>query len=261
VAHAGSKGQELIPQECIGDEGRLLIRWVPKANLVVSRRRALGARYAVTDLGAEALVLDDAFQYWRLKRDIDLVSLDASCPFGNGSFFPAGILRESPESLSRAHAILLKGTSQAATVALQEVRRFAPNTPAYQMSYRYTGWRDASNGQEFELQEGARMIRSAACGIARPEPFFHAIEALIGSPVPTRAFPDHHTYTLKDLREFEAPTAMTEKDGMNLPPTRKGLPRILLLKGELKVCPLEGALEFPALLTKLIQQRSNPSKT
>lgn len=253
VILAGADGKELFPPGCIGDEGRLLIREVPRSKLVVSRRRALGARFAASELDAEVVVLDDGMQYWRLERDIDLVTLDGTNPFGNRRAFPAGLLREDPESLRRAAALILR--SQDAPIpepVLGELRELAPDTPIYRARYQYTDWEARDGTRDPELSGRAQRLASVACGIACPEPFFRAVEELAGHPLERFRFPDHHRFTPEDLRGIPGPVAMTGKDGMNLPGPSPELPEILLLNGELELTGLEGAPPFRSLLRQLL---------
>ena len=58
-----------------------------QANRRAAAREAVGA-------GADVLVMDDGFQHLRLRRDLDIVLIDATCPFGFGHVLPRGLLRE-----------------------------------------------------------------------------------------------------------------------------------------------------------------------
>ncbi len=253
VALAGSGGRPLLPAREIGDEGQLLIEQAPHADLVVAKRRALGARFAVEDRKAMVVVLDDGLQYWRLERDADLVAIDAADPWGNGWIFPAGPLREPPESLARAHAVFLKTDDDGPVTVPPEVERFASGRPLYAMHYRPRAWRRFVGGQELPPTALAGRLASAATGIAQPEPFFARAEALSGHRLVRRAFPDHHRFSLDDLEGLPTPIAMTEKDGKNLPPGP--LPEIWLLRVELEIRPLAGSPGFEEMLTRLLDLR------
>lgn len=251
VTRAATGGELLVPPEEIGDEGILLAEKVPEATLWVAKRRALAAREAVERDDAEVLVLDDALQYWRLARDADLVALDATCPFGNGRIFPAGLLREPPSSLRRAAALVLRQPSPDAALDPPEVRAAAPDVPRYLGRYRYTHWR-TPGGVVVDLAEGARRVRSACAGIARPDLFFSAVEALTGRALPQTPRPDHHRYSDGELEALPHPIAMTEKDGTNLPEGFRRDDRALLLVAEYEVVPLEGAPPFQDLLRDIL---------
>lgn len=254
VTLVGAGGVELVPRIEMGDEAALLVEACPEAEVIVSRRRALGARHAVLARGAEVVVLDDGLQYWRLHRDLDLVTLDARNPFGNGRLFPAGLLREPPAALGRADALVLRAALGEPFAVPELVRRHAAGVPLYVARYRYTGWRTPEGRHTTDLEGVARRLRSVACGIAVPEPFFRAVEDLAGRRLARHAFPDHHRFELAELASLEGPIAMTEKDGMNLPQGVE-LPEIYLVATRLEVEPLDGAPAFADLLGRLVRDR------
>jgi len=90
-----------------GDEPVLLARRNPTAIILVARKRAAGVKYATTRFAVDLVVLDDAFQHHAVRRDLDLVLLDALRPFGNRWPLPAGLLREFPRAVARADLLLL----------------------------------------------------------------------------------------------------------------------------------------------------------
>src|SRR5207245_557519 len=96
------------------------------------------ARAAVEELESEVLVLDDGFQHRRLARDLDVVLIDATNPWGHGHLFPRGLLRESPRGLKRAGVVVLTRCDQVSVeqrVRLrEEVRRLAPHAPLIETS-------------------------------------------------------------------------------------------------------------------------------
>ncbi|MEM6363679.1 MAG: tetraacyldisaccharide 4'-kinase [Planctomycetota bacterium] len=94
------------------DEAMELMQHLPDVPIVQHPDRIEGARIAVQELEAEVLVLDDGFQHRRLHRDLDLVVIDATAPFGGGWMLPGGLLREPIGSLRRADLILLSRVDQ-----------------------------------------------------------------------------------------------------------------------------------------------------
>ena len=87
-----------------------------------SDRLAL-ARVAVEELDSEVLVLDDGFQHRRLRRDLDLVLIDATALWGFGYLFPRGLMRERPAGLRRAGLVMLTRCDLVPPSALEELRR------------------------------------------------------------------------------------------------------------------------------------------
>lgn len=96
----------------VNDEALEMAQRLPDVPHVQHVDRVEAARIAVEELAAEVLVMDDGFQHRRLHRDLDLVVIDATCPFGFGYLLPRGYLREPISSLSRADAVILTRTDQ-----------------------------------------------------------------------------------------------------------------------------------------------------
>src|SRR5206468_4601444 len=121
------------------------------------------AKIAALELDSDVLVLDDGFQHRRLARDLDLVLLDATQPWGFGYVLPRGLLRESPRGLRRAGTVLLTRCDQADAAALARLReqaaRLAPEAPVIETSHRPTGWIDAEHrAQPLERWRGQTAL-------------------------------------------------------------------------------------------------------
>jgi tetraacyldisaccharide 4'-kinase len=185
----------------VGDEALLLAAVAPT---IVSRDRARGAELADT-LGASVIVMDDGFQNFQLAKDVSFVVVDAETGFGNGRLIPAGPLREPVgQGLARADAVVLLGAGAlrlpafGGPVIRAELHATAPD--------RFAG----------------RSVFAMA-GIGRPDKFFHTLQAMGASVVGTRAFPDHHRYT---LFEIEAVKQIAANTGALLVTTEKDYVRI-----------------------------------
>src|SRR5262249_25007278 len=101
------------------DEALVLEQNLPDVPHLQGRNRAELAQVAAEELESEILVLDDGFQHWRLARNLDIVLIDATRPWGHGRIFPRGLLREPRRSLRRAHAVLLTRCNQVAATERQ----------------------------------------------------------------------------------------------------------------------------------------------
>src|SRR5688572_24546059 len=117
------------PNGVANDEARLLAEALPEVPHVLDRDRARGGRELV-GRHVDVIVLDDGFQHRRLRRDLDLVLIDATRPWGldgrsaaAAPLLPRGLLREPPAALSRAHAAVITRADQASDGELVELRR------------------------------------------------------------------------------------------------------------------------------------------
>jgi tetraacyldisaccharide 4'-kinase len=229
VVSDGSGHTYLSPHEA-GDEPFLLAQRVPAAMVLVSKNRYDASRFAVEQLGAEVIILDDAFQHSRLDRDEDIVAVDATTPFGNGHLLPRGTLREPPTSLQRATRVLLTkilpGNAESkAQQTLAQVRRVAPRVPVSLTRYVPTHLSVHPTGDTMPLEylKGTSVL--AFCGLADPVFFERTVDYLGARTVHVRRFPDHYRYTAADLASLEKDArehgadaiVTTEKDVVRLP--------------------------------------------
>lgn len=95
-----------------GDEPfELAKKLLGKTIVIADADRVSAAHWARENFEISAFILDDAFQHRRAGRDLDLVVIDATNPFGNRKTLPFGILREPLENLRRADLIVVTRTN------------------------------------------------------------------------------------------------------------------------------------------------------
>ncbi len=245
----------------INDEGRVLEENLPDVPHLQGADRVALARTAVEELDSQMLVLDDGFQHRRLRRDLDIVLLDALEPFGLGRMFPRGLLREPVKSLRRAAVVVLSRADAVDEARRREIRDEAE---------RQCGplpWVEAIHAPldliNFQAQSeslpGLSGKKIAAfCGIGNPEGFRKTLARLNITPIGFREFPDHHPYSAKDVadltrwsRDLGADLALTtQKDLVKLRVDAfAGVPlRALRIGLEIR----EGRAILDAALTKLL---------
>jgi tetraacyldisaccharide 4'-kinase len=185
------------------DEAAELAIVLPSVPHVADRDRAAATRAAAAR-DTDAIVLDDGFQHRRLARDLDIVAVDATDPFGCGRLFPRGLLREPLAGLSRAGAVVLTRADAVAAARRQEIRATLARAcggrppPVWaEATHRPVRLRAAGGStQPLEALRGARVV--AFAGIGNPAAFKAGIEGLGARLVGFRAFPDHHAYTHTD---------------------------------------------------------------
>ncbi|HOA73783.1 MAG TPA: tetraacyldisaccharide 4'-kinase [Phycisphaerae bacterium] len=186
-------------QHAGADELLLISRRVPQAVAIAHPDRAQAGRLAIAEYHAGAAILDDGFQHRRLGRDLDLLLVDATRPFGYGWVLPRGLLREPISSLRRADAIIVTRCDQVSPEQLEaiekEIRGWAANVPLVRAVHRFAGFADLA-GQPADVPTGP-----AACfaGIARPEAFVRTLTDIGCRPVDTAFYPDHYDYSRDDV--------------------------------------------------------------
>ncbi|HOX37758.1 MAG TPA: tetraacyldisaccharide 4'-kinase [Candidatus Brocadiia bacterium] len=230
--------------------------------------RAANGRLAVSRGDCDCLVMDDGFQHRRLRRDIDIVMIDATNPLGHGRLLPRGLLREPFESIRRARVVVLNRVDMADPSRVLEieaaVRRTAAGCVLLKAGHQVIGFLRSSDAECFPTVNFSGKRVFAACGIGNPESFFRLLEMLGLEVVGKLAFPDHCAFEPGDIREIEetrkscsAETVIvTQKDIVKIAAVVKesgsglaGLEKwfTLLIRTEL----VSGEAELDGLLTEL----------
>jgi len=203
-----------------GDEPLVLAAATPGVPVLVGRDRSRVGLRAVSEFGAEVLVLDDGHQHHRLHRDVCILTLDAELGFGNRRVLPRGPLRESLSALAAGEAlIVLDGELRGQDEAL--LARHAPALRRVQARRRAVRLRPLGRGtSESPARLAGRKVGMLA-GIARPASLRRSLEALGAEVVAERIFPDHHRYEPRDLVGLAAGAeawVTTAKDAVKLAP-------------------------------------------
>jgi tetraacyldisaccharide 4'-kinase len=187
------------------DEALVLEENLPDVPHLQGADRAALAATAVEELESEILVLDDGFQHRRLARDLDVVLIDATEPWGFGRLFPRGLLREPPRSLRRAGVIALTRCDQVDEARRRQVQetiaRIAPGVPVAQTRHQPAELVNAE-GAAVGLERLRQSPVAAFCGIGNPEAFRRTLTDLGAAVTAFRTFPDHHAFTRTDVEDL-----------------------------------------------------------
>jgi tetraacyldisaccharide 4'-kinase len=219
------------------DEALVLEENLPDVPHLQGADRVALAQVAVEELESEVLVLDDGFQHRRLARDLDVVLIDATNPWGHGYLLPRGLLREPANSLKRAGVVVLTRCDQATADELnrlrQRVGRMTAGVPLVETTHQPAG---LVNGErEASLDELHGRPIAALCGIGNSEAFRRTLRDLGAEAVAFRAYPDHHAYRREDVDDLQAWARPLGKEAVVVT-TQKDLVKLRLPR--LGTCPL-----------------------
>jgi len=188
------------------DELAALAENLPDFLCVRDSDRVRGALVAIEKHHADALVLDDGFQHLRLARDVDLVTVDATRPFGGNHCLPRGALREPVRALGRAHGVVLTRSDQVDEGerhrALRRIRRTAPRAEVATSIHAPVALEPVGDGPERKLPwlDGRKVF--AASGIGNPAAFEDTLTAL-GAEIAGRVrYADHQRYDEAHLADL-----------------------------------------------------------
>ena len=182
-----------------GDEPYLLAtKLTGQAAVISSADRIAAGQEAIKDFGTEVFVLDDGFQHLRIARDLNIVCIDATNPWGGGQLLPYGRLRESLDGLTRADCFVLTRCDHVESVEglRAEIAELAGGRPIFESRMRPLRLTSLKNGPETIALPG-RV--GAFCAVGNPSSFFESLTRLGYELGLERAFTDHHVYTQSDV--------------------------------------------------------------
>lgn len=216
----------LLDSKYAGDEPFMLANNLDGVAVLVDRDRVKSARFAINELGADTLILDDGMQYLRLSRGLDLCLVDANSPFGTGAMLPAGTLREPRSNLSRAHYIILtKSDGSDHEALIEKLRRYNKTAPVITTTHgpQYLENLTTFERKPLDFLQGKHI--AALSGIAVPENFENSLVKLGAIIEVKKRFSDHHRFSSREIEKFtlrclERDVEMivtTEKDAVRYP--------------------------------------------
>lgn len=187
------------------DEALELELALPDVPHLQNADRHAAAQLAYEELDMQTVVLDDGFQHRRLRRDLDIVLIDASEPAAADWCLPGGLMREPWRGLKRAGVVVLSRSHQASSERLAQLRerltRVAPNALIVSSHTEPLGWHGLNS--PFTASEDLRgQSVLAFCGIGNPTAFFQSLEQQGVTILQHREFPDHHAFDSTDVQQL-----------------------------------------------------------
>jgi len=240
-----------------GDEPYMLASNLPGVAVVVDRNRVKAGRYAIKRLGCDTLILDDGFQYQRLKHTIEVVLVDSTNPFGNGHMLPRGVLREPARHVKRADIIFITKCRGDVSAVREEVRRLNKTAPIVECSHAPRTLKDVWSREEFPLSWLNGKTCCTLSGIASPKGFENQLRALGSKVVWCERYADHHRYDSSEVLYALNRTAdmgadalvTTEKDAVRFPRLETTPVKCLYLRIAIEI--LSGREHFNGIIDRI----------
>ena len=241
-----------------GDEPYMLASNLKDVVVLVDKDRVKSGRYAIEKFGCDTLLLDDGFQYWRLRgRRLDIVLIDCQQPFGNGRLLPRGTLREPPSHLARASTIFITKSDGDTAELRRRIAGFNPAAGIIECVHHPLYLEDVFSGERRTLEFLRGRKVASLSGIAQPESFEQSLVQLGGELVYSKRFADHHRFRQQEVlnainrsKKRQAETIITtQKDAVRFPKIdRRDLP-VYFMRVEIKI--LRGANDFEDCVRKI----------
>jgi len=221
----------VLPDETIdwkqaGDEPVMMSRALPEVPIVVSANRVAAAQIAWDRFHPKVLLLDDGMQHLRMRRDLEIVTIDATHPLEGEKIFPAGRLREALPALRQADLFVLTRTEQSTWTETVSnfLARYHSRAAQVRSVIRPRDLRELSGSCRRPLESLRDQPVLAFSGIGNPEALEYSLTTLGARVVGHLSFPDHHPYTRRDVQRIERRArdlgarviVTTEKDAVRL---------------------------------------------
>ena len=240
-----------------GDEPYMLASNLPGVAVVVDRNRVKAGRYAIKRLGCDTLILDDGFQYQKLKHSVEVVLVDSTNPFGNGNMLPRGILREPAKNLKRADIIFLTKCRGDVSAVKEEIRKYNSSAEIVECNHTPRVLRDVWSREEFPLDWLRGKTTCTLSGIASPKGFENSLRHLGAKVVWCERYADHHRYDASEILYALNRTAdmgadalvTTEKDAVRFPRFETVPVRCLYLRIAIEI--LAGGESFTDIINRI----------
>ncbi|HYP29351.1 MAG TPA: tetraacyldisaccharide 4'-kinase [Blastocatellia bacterium] len=227
---AGGQGAPAAPApsyEEFGDEPVMLARAVPGVPVIVDKDRTAGGSWAEREYSSDVLILDDGYQHLKLARNLNILLLDATDPFGGFEMVPFGRLREPLYGLRRADVVIVTRADRSFDQGqLHAIIRYScgEKIPILYFSASITGLRHLKTGEVYEPSQFLGWNAVALCGIGNPQAFAGDLVQIGMNVVEESFFPDHYAFAQEDVdrvteraRDAGADLIVTtEKDAIRL---------------------------------------------
>lgn len=189
------------------DEIEQLKVHLPNVRIGVGKERYQVARGISKKERIDVAILDDGFQHWKMMRDIEIVTVNAINPFGNGRLFPRGVLREPREALKRASVVVLTHVNlinpEELTKLKDQIRQLAPHSFLVESYLEPLFFYRASKRSRISLQQLIQKKVATFSAVGSPRSFQLLLAELDIKAVRNFEFCDHHPFTRRELEEIK----------------------------------------------------------
>ena len=224
--------------------------------VVVCKNRYEGATFLKEKCDVEIIIMDDGFQHRKLKKDKNIILIDATNPFGMGNYLPKGRLRESLDALKRADEIIITKSNY---VLEEEIAKIKERLEKYEKPISVAVFEESyfyklnfENGKKFGKINNGNKIENEKLplkaiqnknvlifsSIANPSVFYQTIKNLNPNSIEEMKFADHHVYTNEEILEIKEKAKSydyvltTEKDIVKID---ENIENLMVLKMEFKI--------------------------
>ena len=215
----------LLDSELGGDEPYMLASNLPGVVVLVDKNRVKSGRYAVKRFGCDTLILDDGFQYQKLRHRLEIVLVDQTNPFGNTHMLPRGVLREPIRNLNRADFIFITKSNGHSETLRKQIRELNDHAEIIECRHQPRYLQNVYTSEHVPLEWLKGRTVTTLSGIAMPQGFENSLRNMGAKVVYCDRYADHHRYDAQEIIDAVNKAAdmradalvTTEKDAVRFP--------------------------------------------
>lgn len=247
----------LLDSETGGDEPYMLASNLPGVCVLVDRNRVKAGRWAIRRYGCDTLILDDGFQYQKLKHSLEIVLVDKTNPFGNGHMLPRGVLREPAKHIARADVIFLTKSDGDTDAVVSRIRELNSKAEIIECRHAPRLLKDVWSREELPLEWLKGKTLTTLSGIAVPQGFEDSLRRLGARVIWCERYADHHRYATSEIiyalnrtSDLGADALITtEKDAVRFPRLETTPVPCYYLRVDIEI--LKGGENFTAAVNRI----------
>ncbi len=240
----------LLDSEMGGDEPYMLASNLPGVVVLVDKNRVKSGRYAVKRFNSDTLILDDGFQYQKLRHRLEVVLVDKTNPFGNGCMLPRGVLREPVRNLKRADFVFITKSDGDSGALRQRIRALNATAEIIECRHQPRYLRNVFTAEHVSLDWLKGKTVTSLSGIAVPQSFENSLRMMGAKVVYCDRYADHHRYNAQEIIDAVNKAAdmradallTTEKDAVRFPKLETTPVPVFYLRVDIEL--IDGAENF-----------------
>jgi len=197
-----TRGYKRKGANALGDEPRMLSKNLGDLPVIVDKNRVRGAKRAIREYNSDTVILDDGMQQWHIKKDLEIITIDALNPFGNRHMLPRGILRQPLTYLKNADIFVLTKVNLTKNLdgLVSILNKYNPKALIVESIHKPVGFYEISKPEKlFNVDYLKGQEAALLSGIGDPDSFSKLISSLGIKAGMDLRFSDHHNYTLGEL--------------------------------------------------------------
>ena len=229
------------------DEVEQMKRHLPRAVIGVGSNRSEVAESLRLQHPIDVAILDDGLQHWKIRRDAEIITVNAVNPFGNEKLLPRGILREPLCTLAKGSVIVISHANLVSAEVLKQlkerIRKFAPEPPIIEGCLEPLFFYRAKKHLRLAIERLQNHRVTTFSAIGSPRTFQMLLSRCGIKTVRNFEFGDHHPFSPQELEEIKRVSdsasadeiVTTEKDYYRSPEVIAGTLDPLILATHLRI--------------------------